>query len=355
MLERFVVSAGLLTCCFGCHGGQRSPTTLLAERTFFGMCDASAAVALGGRSVVVADDEQNVLRVYDIDRGGSALFSVDLSQALGVPVKVRKDGSEVSRELDIEAAARLGDEAFFITSHGRDSHGRRRLERLKFFALRVGDAAPWPLSGAVYEGLLDDLSADPHLAAYGLREAAQLPAKAAGGLNIEGLAVRAEGGVWLGFRNPVPQGRALLVPLLNPGGLVRGARPLLGEPRLVDLGGRSVRALGYVRGSYLIAAGAFDGARAAALYRWDGGDRVEELRVPSLERYNPEALLAADGSDQLLLLSDDGTTLVDGVECKKLKDPTRRRFRGLWTKRVEGLVIHGAIQPFRSERFWRQP
>ncbi len=339
MLGRSTTFAALLACSsLCCRGGSAGavktepPSAQGAARIFAGMCDASAAVSLSSTTVVVADDEENVLRVYDVDRGGPPLKSFDLSSLLGLPTKLRKDGSVTSRELDIGAAARIGEQAYFMTSHGRDSRGRLRTERLKFFALHPTQSGPWPLHGAVYENLLDDLFQDPRLAPYQLREASRLPAKAEGGLNIEGMTARAEGGVWLGFRNPVPQGRALLVPLLNPEAVVLGSRAQLGDPRLLDLGGRSVRALAYVRGRYLIAAGAFDAAPSAALYRWDGAGAVEELRVPGLAEHNPEALLATDDRKEILLLSDDGSSRIDGVECKKLKDPARKRFRGLWLK-----------------------
>ena len=334
----------LLFCSGACRGSERAtpPATATAKSTltqhqdqariFTGMCDASAAVALSATSAIVADDEENVLRVYDVDRGGSATSSVELARTLSLPGKPRKDGSISSRELDIEAAARLGGDAYFITSHGRDSKGRVRAERLKFFALRPEQSGAWGLYGKAYEGLLEDLLGEPRLARFELSAAAELPPKAPGGLNIEGMAPRVEGGVWLGFRNPLPQGRALLVPLLNPQAMVLGAKTEFGDPLLLDLGGRGVRALGYWRGRYLIVAGAFDGSSAAALFSWDGAGAVRALPAPTINEYNPEALLANDERDEILLLSDDGSQLIDGVECKKLKDPLRRRFRGLRLK-----------------------
>ncbi|HYQ17485.1 MAG TPA: hypothetical protein VEQ58_17050, partial [Polyangiaceae bacterium] len=186
------------------------------------MCDASAVVPLSRSSVLVADDEDNTLRAYDVDRAGAPSSLLDLSQPLGLPVKVHKDGRASSREMDIEASARLGSTAYFLTSHGRDSRGRLREERLKFFAVDVADPQQLRVTGSVYGRLLDDLLHEPRLASYGLAEASLLPPKAPGGLNLEGMTARVEGGVWLGFRNPVPAGRALLVPLLNPEALVQG-------------------------------------------------------------------------------------------------------------------------------------
>ena len=39
------------------------------------MCDASAGVELTDTIVAVADDEDNVIRTYDVERGGAPLAS----------------------------------------------------------------------------------------------------------------------------------------------------------------------------------------------------------------------------------------------------------------------------------------
>ena len=44
--------------------------------------------------------------------------------------------------------------------------------------------------------------------------------------------------MFIGFRNPVPQGKALVVPLLNPREVVHGQRAQPGESVLLDLAGR---------------------------------------------------------------------------------------------------------------------
>src|SRR3954470_5180846 len=75
---------------------------------FQGMCDASGAVPLGGDRFAVADDEDNVLRVYDAGRGGPPLHAVDISAALPLPHKKK------TPETDLEAATRLGDLALWI-------------------------------------------------------------------------------------------------------------------------------------------------------------------------------------------------------------------------------------------------
>lgn len=41
------------------------------------------------------------------------------------------------------------------------------------------------------------------------------------------------------------------------------------------------------------------------------------------------AFVTDEASDEILVLSDDGSVPVDGTECKRLEDPARKRFRGL--------------------------
>jgi hypothetical protein len=34
----------------------------------------------------------------------------------------------------------------------------------------------------------------------------------------------------------------------------------------------------------------------------------------------------------VLVLSDDGSQLIDGTECKRLSDPAQKRFRARWIR-----------------------
>lgn len=296
------------------------------ELWFTGACDASGAVSLDDHTFLVADDEDNVLRVYDALQGGPPLAAVDMSAFLELPVK-RKGAPEV----DIEAATRIGDRAYFISSHGRNSAGKLMPERVRFFATTAPISGKPQLVGRPYEGLLRDLLNEDSLSPFELAAAAELPPKAPGGLNIEGMTERREGGAWLGFRNPLPRGRALLVPLLNPERLIEGERARFGEPTTLDLGGLGVRALSFWRGRYLIAAGPFDTGGTTRLFQWDGRASAIPLGA-DVQGYNPEAFFTPDARERILLLSDDGSLRIDGKECKRLHDPSRKRFRGTWLR-----------------------
>src|SRR5438309_1135133 len=96
---------------------------------YHGMCDASAAVALDDKLFAVANDEDNILRIYHLGRGGAPVQSFDLSPFLKVDPKFP--------ETDLEGAAWLGDQIFLIGSHGRNRDGKYRESRHRFFAITV--------------------------------------------------------------------------------------------------------------------------------------------------------------------------------------------------------------------------
>jgi hypothetical protein len=324
------------------------------EVVFRGACDASGAAPLSGGVVVIADDEDSLLRIYDADRGGAPLRSVDLSTALFPPKEPKKKkkraekgdarsgerepaapGSETKAraapESDLEAGARIGDLVFWITSHGRNRSGKKREARLRFFATRVGgERDPVRFVGRSYEGLLEDLLADERYAAFELAEGSKRAPKDPGGLNIEGLAERPGGGLWVGFRNPIPGGRALVAPLLDPERILAGERARFGTPILLDLGGLGIRDLSRWRDRTLIVAGHPDEAPGSRLFVWDGRGEPRAVEGVPLDGFNPEAIFSPDARDEVLLLSDDGVLEIDGTPCKRLEDPARKRFRGRW-------------------------
>jgi hypothetical protein len=323
-----------------CGGGSVSdlapslarPPLAAREVVFQGMCDASGAVPLTPRLFAVADDEDNVIRIYDAERGGSPVRSHDLSRTLGVPQRGRRNPRPA--ETDLEAATHHGDRAYWITSHGRSRRGRSRPERIYLFATttpRGGEALE--VVGRPYTGLLGDLLEAPQLAQLDLRTAAGRAPKEPGGLNLEGLAAAPDGTLLLAFRNPIPGGRALIVPLQNPTELLEGTaeRASLGAPILLDLDGLGIRALSLWRGRYLVIAGRHDSGGVSRLYVWDPGAAPRATNL-DLTGYNPEGFFSSEERPEVLLLSDDGSVLIEGRRCKDLRDPAGKRFRAVWVE-----------------------
>jgi hypothetical protein len=329
------------SCCWGWGQSWRGFATAvallllplrpgLAEegiRVYHGLCDASAAETLGAGFFVVADDEDNILRIYDRAGGGLPVASLDLSRFLQTDPK--------HPEADLEGAARLGNLIYWITSHGRNADGKRRASRHRFFAteVTVSNGVPGLTTvGQPYTRLLQDLIGNPRLARFGLAAAAQLPPKHPGALNIEGLAPSPAGHLWIGFRNPIPREGALLVPMLNPEEVIHGARPRLGDPLLLPLGGLGIRSITDWGSQYLIVAGSYDGEGRSELYRWNGSEAAPQLLHHSaLKGLNAEALArfpgVRPGEEELLVISDDGNVPIGGKPCKKLTDPREKQFR----------------------------
>ena len=301
---------------------------LVRPARYFGMCDASAAVAISPNLFVVACDEDNVLRLYRADRPGGPVKEFDCNDFLELRGQ--------SLEADLEGGARIGNRAFWIGSHGRNIIGKERLNRHRFFATDIvvkdGDVNLTPV-GKPCQSLLEDLLADSRFVQFHLEEAARHTPKERGALNIEGLSATAEGHLLVGFRNPIPEGKALIIPLLNPNEVVEGSRARFGSAILLDLGGLGVRDIAWYEGTYVIIAGSYHGGRHFRLYRWAGpGTKPVPLRVGHLNDYHPEALVIYPdrGLREFQVLSDDGTLLVDGCPCKELKDRSRRAFRSFW-------------------------
>jgi hypothetical protein len=336
-------------------------------RVYNGASDASAAVAVGNGMFIVADDENNVLRVYSIEKGGSPIFSYDLTDCLGVEPK--------HPEADIEGATMVAERIYWITSHGRNKDGKIRPSRYRFFATSVksedGNIAIRSV-GVPYRSLVHRLVGTDSMHGLGLSEATRFNEKDLSknqreklapkeeGLNIEGLCAAPDNKtLYIGFRNPRPfdkitrKERALVVPLKNPNAVVEsGDTPVFDQPMLWDLAGLGIRAKEYshFHKAYFIIAGPHNEDPPFALYRWSGNRDEAPLSLRRLnmlpDKFTPEALISFKNSHRLLLLSDDGSIHIkvsDESECmegelrddrtclnKHLIDPNKKTFRSFW-------------------------
>lgn len=294
---------------------------------FSGLCDASAMAMLDEHYFVAASDEDNCLRVYRRDQTGPPQFELDLSAFLQTDAD--------AGEADIEGAARLGQTIYWIGSHGANKNGLDRPARRQFFATLLESSGGQPAmrpAGRPYGRLLEDMGHDDRLAGFGLAAASTLAPKHPGALNIEGLCPTPDGRLLIGFRNPVPDGLALVVPLLNPSELPQGHRAKFGDPMRLDLDGLGIRSLEYWDGRYWIVAGPVGGEGLSRLYTWNAtSDKPSPAHVDLPSGFNPEAITfyAEEGRPWLWLASDDGTRMFGNMLCKKLADPAQKQFRTL--------------------------
>ena len=289
-----------------------TPASAQQITTYSGPCDASAAVALDAAHFIVGDDEHNTLHVY---RQGqpAPVAALNLANFLG---------TAADEESDIEGAAAIGSRIYWITSHGRNSKGKARPARQRFFATDIVPGQPPTVKpvGQAYANLLSDMLAAKNLKPYRLDEASRRPPEADGGLNIEGLAATSDGKLLIGLRSPLSQQRALIIPLDNPEQVIAGQRARFGVPLELDLGKRGIRSIEMISGSYLIVAGPTGDKGSFALYRWSGQREDAPAPDPGIDfgSLRPEALFAIPDSDRVQFLSDDGGIVIDGIECKKM-------------------------------------
>lgn len=295
---------------------------------YFLACDASAVAFLDETHFAVANDEDNLLRVYRLGEPGP-VSALDVAGFLQLETK--------RPESDLEGAARAGDLVWWIGSHGRNAEGKRAPNRQRLFATRIVpgvDGKPGLAPhGVPYLRLLDDLLEAPALQGFDLDAASKRAPKEDDGLNIEGLAAAPDGRLWIGLRNPVPEARALLVPLLNPEAVLRGERARLGDPARLDLDGLGVRDLTWAGDRCFVLAGPIGGGGPFRLFLWRGpGSAAQELRTRFPKRFNAEALgwHPRRSPVELFVLSDDGTRKIEDCDCKELADPAQRRFRAAW-------------------------
>ncbi|MFD4562724.1 hypothetical protein ACFWP5_51945 [Streptomyces sp. NPDC058469] len=314
-------------------------------RYFTGSSDASAAVDVGGGYVVVADDESNVLRLYDRSASGAPVKTWDFS-----------DDIDVSKEIDIEGAARVGDTIYWTGSLGNNKDGEYKAPRNTVFTTKVtGTGANTTLSyGSSYGKLRDDLVAwdKANGNRYGFAAGTadgQVP-KEIDGFNVEGLefAPGSTSTAYLGFRAPlapaVEGGKALLVPVTNIDKVVAdGTAAAFGTPVELDLGGLSVRDIRKnAANQYLIVAGSWaadDNSDPYALYSWTGSaaDRPVKLRdLPTSDPGAWEAVvdvpdLTASGARAQLITDDGAADLYgDGTEAKDLSHEEWQKSRSTW-------------------------
>ncbi len=348
----------LLICSFKYPAfAQKTTEEVLVYR---GTSDASAAVAVSEDMFIVADDENNILRGYSIDKPDLPVFSYDLTDFLNVESDFP--------EADIEGATMIGNRIYWITSHGRNEKGKMRPSRYRFFAtdIEIQDSkvSIQPV-GTPCKTLIQSMLKDDALRSLGLAEATRLNAKNLSkkdrqklapkekGLNIEALCASADGKVlYIGFRNPRPNAKALVMPLYNSGDIVeKSAISVLGKPILLDLKNLGIRSMEYshFHHTYFIIAGPHDESPGCVLYRWSGKDDEQPKFVRSLSTQKdltPEALVCFPKSERILLLSDDGSLRIKvnvAFECidgelnddgtcpnKFLVDPNKKTFRAIW-------------------------
>jgi len=332
--------------------------TTATTRWHTGKADASTAIAIDADYMLVADDEDQTIRLYDRDQSGLPLNSFDFTLNLGLT----DISGGIPREVDIEASAQNGNRIYWLASHSNSSSGANRPNRSRLFATDIagtGAAATLSYVGR-YDGLKTDLinwdSTNGHgLGAnfFGLAASAAvgvIPETPDGsGWNIEGLVFAPDNTTaYVAFRAPIvpatSRTKALIVPVTNFASLVSGnpgAGPaVFGAPIQLSLGGRGIREIKKnAANEYLIIAGSAGSTNNFATYSWTGNPAdAPVLRNSNLTGLNPESIveipvglnnLSSLAPVPVQLLSDNGDDIYygDGTIAKELPNNEFKKFR----------------------------
>jgi probable HAF family extracellular repeat protein len=342
-----------------------------------GMADASGAVPVGPGYMFAGDDEPpTYINLYSTAASGGPVRQYNFTCSLGL--------ASAHPEADIEGAIRVTsvspalDRIYWISSlgNGGNSPFEARPNRNRFFATDItgsGSSATLTFRG-YYNQLREDLIArdaggwgagldyDFDLSAASGREPKELYGR---GFNVEALSSRPSSTTtaYIGMRAPLVPAelgavntppaagtrvRALVIPIANIDQYVTGspttAQPIgnLGTPIELDLsgpyGGRGIRTMEYINGTYVIIAGRpgpADGAPGEfALFTWPGTGSATEWSV-NLSGLNPEAVVEQVGTgpfqngSQLRIVSDNGVTqwYNNGIDSKNLPFAEWKKFR----------------------------
>jgi predicted extracellular nuclease len=345
------------------YAASAASVTPGTSRFHTGASDASTALAITPDEMLVADDEDQTIRLYSRNASGAPLRAFDFTSVLGLTDL----SGGVPREIDIESSTRDGNRIYWVASQGNGSEGQIRVNRYRVFATDL--ANPGPTADLAYVGRYDHLRADliawddanghglgAGYLGFALGSAAGTPPEVSNGtgFNLEGLTIAPDGTTaYLAFRAPlVPishRAHALIVPLTNLSTLLAGdggvaGSAVFGSPIELDLGGRGIRSLERNgAGQYLLVAGPVDVDTGVApkdfrLFTWSG----DPLEAPVLHDANLTALVSRGSFESIVevpspllpaspiqLLSDNGDTIWynDGIIAKDLADPEFKKFR----------------------------
>ncbi len=349
------VSDGALTTNYiinyAASAASVNPST---TRFLTGTSDASTTQTVDANYMLVGDDENQGLRLYNRQNSGLPVNSTDYSTQLGV--------TPTNPEVDIEGSVQVGNRIYWLGSHSNSANvGAARPNRYRLFATDVtGSGSGTTLSYVGrYDGLRTDLLAWDASNGHGLgANYFGLVASAAvgvipeapdgSGFNIEGMTMAPDNTTaYICFRAPISPAnnrtKALIVPVTNLTALVSGnpstGPATFGAPILLDLGGRGIREVKRnASGQYVIIAGPASDGNDFKIYTWTGNAvDVPEPRSADLTALQtggsiesivtvPDPLLS---TSTLQVLADNGDTQYygDGIGAKDLPNANHKKFR----------------------------
>ena len=322
-----------------------------------GTADASASIPIDAELMWVGDDENQIIRIYRRNLSGAPVAEFNMTPFLGLTDI--EDGRP--REVDIEAATRVGNRIFWLGAHSHANIAEARTNRSRLFGTDVSGSGA--ASTLTYVGRYDYLKLDlvnwdinnghgKGANYYGLAASTTegVDPKTPEGFNLEGLAMAPGSSTtaYIGVRAPIVPAtnrtHALLVPVVNFTTLAVGNGPpgsaRFGTPIELDMFERGFRSIEWNGFAYLIVAGTpYDNTgaypRDFRLFTWSGNpaDQPQE-RGADLTDMNPEAIVELPAApfsptNRIQIISDNGRRIWynDDIQGKFLPEVNFKKFR----------------------------
>lgn len=325
-------------------------TFLFAQKVYKGVCDASGAVRIDDKNILVVEDEHDALLLYSfVDQENKILKAFTYT---GTNQLLDK------KESDLEGGTRIGKRTYWIASHSRNKNGKLQdKQRHKLFALDLAeDLSVTPSWSGSYANLVNDLidiknwenanDANTKALVQLIDSVTQINtpevpvlAPKEKGFNIEALSRTADGkGLYIGLRNPQfsngsISNNAIIVQIKNPGKLIENqdGKAKFGKPVFLDLDGLGIRDMTYseTHKMYFIIAGRADESADFGLYNWNGVSKpVLIQKLITKQNVNPEAVIVH--GNKLQILNDEGASITSaGSECKDAPED-KKSFSDMW-------------------------
>ena len=358
------------------YAGSLSSSSSPGKHWHTGDADASAAIALDDNYMIIADDEKNLLFVFNRNQSGLRAKTYDFNQG---NILSLTDGSAGNwKEVDVEATAGsiinagriywLGSMSNSSNSPFEDKPNRNRLFAVT--ATGTGASATFADAGH-YNNLRQRLIVWGDANGYNFTASAanNKDPKAIDGFNVEGMVFGPDNTtMYIGFRAPlVPNAsrtKAVIAPIQNfeawfNNGAPAG-NPTIGAPIELDLGGRGIRdMIRLSNGNYVILAGSYDEILDPAVYSWTGNPASPVVPIPSfnVSGLNIEGVMPVIESGQLALnklqfISDDGSRIYygDGTEAKDLSQDNFKKFSSDIIVSSAGTVLPVKFEYFTANR-----
>lgn len=291
-----------------------------------GMYEPSAIQQLADeRFLVVEDEKDHPFSLVTLHPNGTVS-----STPLRMPMPTRADDFHILDDLEGTTIDRLGN-LYAITSHSRDGDGDEKKSRNKLVRFRIEHDRI--MAPQVVDNLQPALcDAHPVLASA----AAVRDVKNDNGFNIEALALSPDSQqLWIGFRSPLHQQRAIIASVDNYAAMFdAGAPPAIASALItLDLDGHGIRGMSALPqpNGYLVISGPSSRETVQfGLWFWSGrpqdpAQRVQVDGLPGFEHAEGICPAMLDGQPRIMIVSDDGSRKKNRFARYLLLDPAQLR------------------------------